>query len=84
MAQLFSLGHMPRVDYKKIITRDPQVRNGEPCIRGLPITVAEIMSRVVAGTRLQQILVEHPDLTIEDFTACLDFIADKPLGKYFH
>ena len=82
MAQLATLGHMTRIDYQKIITRDPLVKDGEPCIRGLPITVAEIMSRVVAGTRLQQILVEHPDLTIEDFKACLAFTANKPSGNY--
>jgi len=84
VAQLFSLGHMTRIDYQKIITRDPLVKIGEPCIRGLPITVAEIMSRVVAGTQLQQILVEHPELTLDDFKACLAFVADKPLGTYLH
>ena len=84
MAQLFSLGHMTRIDYQKIITRDALVKNGEPCIRGLPITVAEIMSWVVAGTSLQQILVEHPELTLDDFKACLAFTADKPFGSYFH
>ena len=84
MAQLSTLGHMTRIDYQKIITRDPLVKNGEPCIRGLPITVAEIMSRVVAGTSLQQILVEHPELTLDDFKACVAFFADKPFGMYLH
>ena len=73
-----------RIDYQKIITRDPLIKNGEPCIRGLPITVAEIMGRVVAGTSLQQILVEHPELTIEDFKVCLAFVTDETFGKYLH
>ena len=82
VAQLFSLGHMRRVDYKKIVTRDPLIRNGEPCIRGLPITVAEIISRVSASTPLPQILVEYPQLTLDDIKACVRFAADQPFGKY--
>ena len=61
----------------KHITKDPLVKNGEPCIRGLPITVAEIMSCVLAGKSLKLILVEHPELTTDDFKACLAFVTDK-------
>jgi uncharacterized protein (DUF433 family) len=75
---------MTRIDYQKIITRDPLIKNGEPCIRGLPITVAEIMSRVATRTPLQQIMVEHPELTREDFMACAAFIADQPFGTYLY
>ena len=76
MAQLFSLGHMPRVDYKKIVTRDPLIRNGEPCIRGLPITVAEIMSCSLKGMTIQKILAKHTELTRDDIMACATFTAN--------
>ena len=84
MAQLVSLGHMTHEDYQKIITRDPQIKDGEPCIRGLPITVAEITSLIVARTTLQQILAEYPQLTREDILACLDYLAHKPFGEYLY
>jgi len=70
--------------YQKIITIDPLVANGEPCIRGLPITVTEITNRVANQTPLTQILIEYPGLTIEDFKACMAFLADQPIGVYLH
>ena len=82
VAQLFSLGHMRRASYEKIITRDKQIENGEPCIRGLPIRVSEIIRRIGAGEFVEKILVERPELTIEDIKACARFAADQPLGKY--
>jgi uncharacterized protein (DUF433 family) len=78
VVQLFSLGHMPRVDYRKIITRDPQIEHGEPCIRGLPVRAVEIVSRVLGGLTCQEILAEYPQLTPEDILACLTHAADKP------
>ena len=84
MAQLFSLGHMTRSDYQKIITIDPQVRNGEPCIRSLPITVAEIMSCILEGMTIQQILAKHTELTLDDIMACAAYTTDQPLGGYLH
>ena len=38
--------------------------NGEPCIRGLPITVGEFTSRVLKAIPLEQILAEYPPLTL--------------------
>jgi len=84
VAQLFSLGHMTHEDNKKIITKDAQVRNGEACIRGLPITVAEIAERFSSGASLQQILADYPQLTREDILACLDYLAHKPFGEYLY
>jgi len=70
--------------YQKIITIDPLVANGEPCIRGLPITVKEIAHRVTNQTPLTQILIEYPGLTIEDLKACMSFLADQPIGVYLN
>ena len=75
---------MRRASYEKIITRDPLIRNGEPCICGLPITVAEIIKRVGDSTPFTEILVEYPQLTLDDIKACVRFAADQPFGKYLY
>ena len=64
------------VDYRKIITIDPQVRNGEPCFRGLPITVAEVVSHLASGMSPEQVIAAHPELTMEDMFACVLFVAN--------
>ena len=79
----FSLGHMRRASYEKIITRDKQIENGEPCIRGLPIRVSEIIKRIGAGESVEKILVERPELTVEDIKACARFAADSRLGSIY-
>jgi len=73
---------MPTLEYQKIITTDPQVKNGEPCIRGLPITVDEVLKSVSSQTPIKQVLLQYPQLTVEDIRACLEFIANKPTGTY--
>ena len=74
---------MTKTEYQKVITIDPLVKNGEPCIRDLPITVAEITSRLRNQTSVKQLFFEYPQLTLNDIKACLAFLADKPIGKYF-
>ncbi|MDB6024231.1 MAG: hypothetical protein JWM68_454 [Verrucomicrobiales bacterium] len=62
-------------EYQHIITNDPKIRNGEPCIRGLPIAVSDIYDYVAAGMTPEQIIAKHSELTVEDVMACLLFIA---------
>lgn len=73
---------MPPIDHQQYITRDPQVRNGEPCIRGLPITVFEIIGRLGVGRTFSQILADYPQLTRADIMSCVNYgeqQADKSL-----
>lgn len=63
-------------EYRHIITTDPQVRNGEPCVRNLPITVSEVIAHVAGGMSPEQIIAIHPELTVEDVMACLLFFAN--------
>lgn len=58
------------------------MKGGAPCIRGLPITVEEISRRVLDGASSKEILAEHPQLTHDDFMACLIFLAGQPIGEY--
>lgn len=65
------------MDYTKIITIEPGKRGGRPCIRGLRITVYDVLEYLAAGMTEQQILADLPDLTAEDIRACLAFAADR-------
>lgn len=65
------------MDYGKHITIEPDKRGGKPCIRGLRITVYEILDYLAAGMTEQQILKDFPDITGDDIRACLAFAADR-------
>ncbi len=65
------------MDYTKIITIEPGKRSGKPCIRGMRITVADVLSYMAAGMTEDQILDDFPELTREDIRACLAFAADR-------
>ncbi|TGL59400.1 DUF433 domain-containing protein [Leptospira ognonensis] len=65
------------VDYKKIITIEPGKRFGKPCIRGLRITVYDILDFLASGMTIEEILEEFPKLTREDITACFAYLADR-------
>jgi len=59
------------MDYKTIITIEPGKRSGQPCIRGLRITVFDVLSYLAAGMSHQEIIDDFPMLTEEDILACL-------------
>ena len=64
-------------DYTKIITVDPGRRGGKPCIRGLRITVYDVLDYLASGMSEDEILADFPDLEREDIRACLAFAADR-------
>jgi len=57
------------------ITIEPGKRSGQPCIRGLRITVWDILSWLAAGMSEREILDDYPDLESEDFRAVYEFAA---------
>jgi len=63
-------------DYKKYITIKPDQRSGQPCIRGLRITVYDVLSYMAAGDTAEDVLEHFPVLTRDDILACLAFAAD--------
>lgn len=65
------------IDYRKHITIEPGKRSGQPCIRGLRITVADVFSYMASGMTHEEILEDFPELTEEDLRACLAFAADR-------
>lgn len=65
------------MDYRERITIEPGKRGGKPCIRGLRITVYEVLEYLASGMTEDQILRDFPDLEREDIRACLLFAADR-------
>ncbi|HEV7797846.1 MAG TPA: DUF433 domain-containing protein [Pyrinomonadaceae bacterium] len=65
------------MDYSKIITIEPGKRSGKPCIRGMRITVTDILEYLASGMTEEEILADFPDLTAEDIKASLAFAADR-------
>lgn len=63
--------------YREMITIDPAKRGGKPLIRGLRITVSDVLDYLASGMTEEEILQEFPDLTVEDIRACLAFAADR-------
>ena len=61
------------MDYTKLITIEPDKRSGQPCIRGLRLTVQDVLEYLASGMSAEEILVDFPDLTAEDIRACLQY-----------
>ncbi|MEM8504395.1 MAG: DUF433 domain-containing protein [Cyanobacteria bacterium P01_D01_bin.1] len=65
------------MDYKHIITVEPGKRSGKPCIRGMRITVYDILEYLAGGMTEVEILEDFSELTQVDIKACLAFAADR-------
>jgi len=65
------------VDYRNLITIEPGKRGGKPCIRGLRITVYDVLEYLASGMTEDEILQDFPDLTREDIRACLALAAER-------
>jgi uncharacterized protein (DUF433 family) len=65
------------MDYRAIITFDPDRRNGKPCVRDLRVTVYDVLDYLASGMSTLQIVEEFPYLTETDVRACLAFAADR-------
>jgi uncharacterized protein (DUF433 family) len=63
--------------YEGIITIEPGKRSGKPCVRGLRITVYEVLDMLASGMSHGEILKDFPDLTEQDILACLAYAADR-------
>jgi uncharacterized protein (DUF433 family) len=68
---------MPAVKYEDRITIEPGKRGGKPCIRGMRITVYDVLDYLASGMSEKEILADFPELTKEDIQACLAFAADR-------
>ncbi len=65
------------MDYRKYLTIEPGKRSGKPCVRGLRITVYDVLGYLASGMSMEKLLADFPDLTRDDVLACLSFAADR-------
>lgn len=65
------------MNYKGIITIEPDKRSGKPCIRGMRMTVQDVLEYLAGGMSEAELLEEFPDLTAEDIRACFAYVADR-------
>jgi uncharacterized protein (DUF433 family) len=65
------------MDYRDIIKLEPGKRGGQPTIRGMRMTVYDVLEYLGAGMSEQQLLADFPYLTKDDILACLQFAANR-------
>ena len=65
------------MNYRERITIDPAKRGGKPCIRGLRVTVYDVLDYLAGGMSENEILADFPDLERDDIRATLAFAADR-------
>lgn len=65
------------MDYKNIITIEKGKRGGQPVIRGMRITVSDILQSLAKGMSTEEIIKDFPELTENDIRAVLQFAADR-------
>lgn len=68
---------MENQDWRSRITIEPGKRGGRPCVRGMRITVGDVLSYLAAGMTVAEILDDFPYLSAEDIRACLAFAAER-------
>ena len=64
------------IDYKSYITLEPGKRGGKACVRGMRITVQDVLGWLAEGMSIDDVVLDYPELTREDILACLAFAAD--------
>ena len=65
------------IDWKTIITFNPEQCGGRPCVRGMRIRINDVLDLLAVGLTPEQIIDELPDLTKEDIAACLTYAAKR-------
>lgn len=70
------------MDYRNRITIEPGKRGGKPCVRGLRITVYDVLRMLAEGMSQAEIIEDFPELQAEDIVACLGFAANRERDLY--
>jgi len=69
------------MDYRHLITIEPGKRGGQPCIRGMRITVRDVLEYLAGGMSVAEVLADFPELTPEDVRACIAYAASRLPGS---
>ena len=70
-------GYATDMDVNQIITVEPGKRGGQPCVRGLRITVRDVLKYLAGGMTVEELLHDFPELTTDDIRACLAFAVNQ-------
>jgi uncharacterized protein (DUF433 family) len=65
------------MDTTRLITVEPGKRGGQPCIRGMRITVRDVLEYLAGGMTIEEVLGDFPELTDDDIRACLTYAASQ-------
>ncbi|MDD5483525.1 MAG: DUF433 domain-containing protein [Kiritimatiellae bacterium] len=65
------------MNYRDVIKIEPGKRGGKPCIRGLRITVGDVLGWLAAGMSVKEIIEDYPDLSEPDIRACIEYAAER-------
>lgn len=65
------------MDFENRITIESGKRGGQPCIRGMRITVRDVLEYLAGGMSVEEVLHDFPELTIDDIRACLAYAASQ-------
>jgi uncharacterized protein (DUF433 family) len=65
------------MNYSHLITIEPGKRSGQPFVRGMRITVQDVLEYLAGGMTVEEVLTDFPELTREDIHACLAYAADR-------
>ncbi len=65
------------MELSQLITIEPGKRSGQPCIRGMRITVRDVLEYLAGGMTVDEVLADFPELTLEDIRACLAYTAEQ-------
>lgn len=68
---------MLTMNYADIITIEPGKRSEKPCIRGMRITVSDVLEYLASGMKEEEVISDFPELNKDDIHACLSFAADR-------
>ena len=71
------------MDYKKTITIEKGKRGGQPTIRGMRITVSDVLQWLASGMSTGDIVKDYPELTANDIKAALQFAADREKNSLY-
>ena len=71
------------MSYRDRITIEQGKRSGKPCIRGMRITVYDVLSYLAAGMTTDEVIADFPSLTREDILACLEYAAEREKQTLF-
>jgi len=77
MADFWILEVLNMIDYSQRITLEAGKRSGKPCIRGLRITVYDVLTMLAEDMSFEEILDDFPELVREDILACLAYAGDR-------